>query len=478
MNAIRAAVALPELLRHVGGHRRQHEQQLFHAFAPSSAVDGGGGPDPVQMVGQLHQRSHGGVELEPVQVVVTLAHRLMQQPGGVADSVFVHVSAGQMLRVPDGDVPHPVKPTGGSVDADIAPGPSLVPRADEHQEAAHRVGAQLADHVVGIHDVAPALAHLLVVFSQDDALVEQPQERFFEIDQPHVMEGLDEEPGIEQVHDGVFSAAGVLVHRQPPFRRLRIHRTIAVVRAQVAHHVPRRVHERVHGVGFPPSRTAAPGARGVDESGVGRQGRFAGGFEFSIFRQQHRQVFRRYGHNLAVGAIDDRDGRPPVPLPGDEPVPQPVRNGPFTPAVSLDVVGDGLDALFVGHSLVPSRVGHETVAQVGFHGFAAIPGDWRYHGPHRQPVLLGEFKVPRVMGRDAHDRSGAVGHQHVVADVYGHPLVVQPVHGVAASEHSGLFLLRGKPVDFRGPAGLLNVLLHLLPASVGSQTFHQGVFRG
>ena len=76
-------------------------------------------------------------------------------------------------------------------------GPPLIPRADEHEEAAHGVRSNLAHHVVGIDYVAPALAHLLVVGAQDHALVEQPQERFVNIQHPHVAQGLDEESAVQ-----------------------------------------------------------------------------------------------------------------------------------------------------------------------------------------------------------------------------------------------------------------------------------------
>merc|ERR1719258_789368 len=45
--------------------------------------------------------------------------------------------------------------------------------AHEHLVQAHRVGAVLVDDVVGVDDVAAALAHLLAVLAQDHALVHE-----------------------------------------------------------------------------------------------------------------------------------------------------------------------------------------------------------------------------------------------------------------------------------------------------------------
>ena len=50
---------------------------------------------------------------------------------------------------------------------------------------------------------------------EDLALVEQPPHRLIDLDDAHVARGLREEARVEQVHDGVLGAAGVLVDGQP-----------------------------------------------------------------------------------------------------------------------------------------------------------------------------------------------------------------------------------------------------------------------
>ncbi len=152
-----------------------------------------------------------------------------------------------------GQVPHVVQPSHDALDAARIPRPALIPRADEHQVRPHRVGAVAVHQVVRVHHVAAALGHLLGVLAQDDALVEQPQHRLVEVHQPQIAHDLGPEAGVEQVHRGVLDAAGVLVHGQPGHGG-RVDGAQVVVGAQVAVLVPRRVHERVHGVRVPPGR--------------------------------------------------------------------------------------------------------------------------------------------------------------------------------------------------------------------------------
>ena len=43
----------------------------------------------------------------------------------------------------------------------------------------------------------------------------QPRKGFFKVQQPHIVQSLREEAGVQQVHSGVFRAAGILVNRHP-----------------------------------------------------------------------------------------------------------------------------------------------------------------------------------------------------------------------------------------------------------------------
>ena len=273
---------------------------------------------------------------------MALAHGLVQKPLCLPHGLFplcARLRCVAAVVQPGGvalqDVPDPVEPPGHAVDSDIAPGAALVPGADEHQETADGIGAQLGDDLVRIDHVAAALAHLLVVFTQDYTLVVQAEERFVEMDQAQVVQGLDEEPGVKEVHDGVLRAAGVLVHGKPAVDHRRVHGASVVAGAQVAHHVPGRVHKGVHGVGLAARRAAALGARRVDEPLVPSQGRLAGGLEFGIARQQHRELVFEHRDHAARTAICDGYGGAPVSLAGYEPVAQTVGHSAAPPAVCV-----------------------------------------------------------------------------------------------------------------------------------------------
>ena len=113
---------------------------------------------------------------------MALADGLMQDAVGGAHGVRINRVRAQFIRVAHCYVPDAVQPSGRPIDAHIAPGTTLVPRADEHQETADCVGPELADEIVRVHHVSPALAHLLMVRAQDYTLVVQPQERLVIVD--------------------------------------------------------------------------------------------------------------------------------------------------------------------------------------------------------------------------------------------------------------------------------------------------------
>ena len=77
--------------------------------------------------------------------------------------------------------------------------------------------------------------------------------------------GVDErsrvEAGVEQVQDGVFDAADVLVDRHEVAGDGGIERPVLRPRVTEAKEVPRRVDEGVHGVGLASRRPTTAGAR-------------------------------------------------------------------------------------------------------------------------------------------------------------------------------------------------------------------------
>jgi hypothetical protein len=110
--------------------------------------------------------------------------------------------------------------------------------------------------------------------------------------------------------------------------------------------------------------------------------------------------------------VDDRDGRPPVPLPGDEPVPEPVGGRGLDLVVVLaDTLAGGgareavVLAAFGQHPLAGERVGGQRVR--------ALDGlDDLLDGKVLFPC---EGVVALVVRGDAHHRA----RPHVVEDVAG-----------------------------------------------------------
>ena len=463
MDAVGAAGAFPQFLGDMRRDGGQHQQEFLDAFPPGGRVNAALGPDFAQVINQFHQGGDGGVELELVQVVMALADGLMQDPQGIPHRRRVGGGILQGLRVALDQSPDPVKPAGHAVNAHIAPGAALVPGANEHQETAHRVGAHHPHHIIRVDHIAPALAHLFVVSPQDDALVKEAQKGLVKIHQPQIPHNLDEKAGIEQVQNGVFRAAGVLIHRQPLLEQLRVKGAVGVAGADVTEQIPGGIDKGIHRVRFPPGRAAAAGASHIAESGVFGQGRLAGRLELGILGQQYRQILFGNRHNAAGGAVDYGDGRSPVALAGNQPIAQAVGSGTAAPAVLFNVIGKGGHPLGIGHPVIGAGVGHKAGPQIGRRRFAAVPFNGGDDGADGQAVLASKGKVPVIVGRHAHNRAGAVGGQHIVGGENGNALAVQAVDGVGTQGNAGLFLVGGQALDFRSAAGLADIFLDRRP---------------
>ena len=104
------------------------------------------------------------------------------------------------------------------------------------------------------------------------ALVQKAHERLVEVQHTQIAQGLNEEAGVEQVHDRVFDAAGVLVNGVPQIQHVGVEGAVLEVRAGVAQEVPGGINEGVHRVGLAFSERSAVGTGRVDEVLVDRQG--------------------------------------------------------------------------------------------------------------------------------------------------------------------------------------------------------------
>src|SRR6266567_985934 len=113
--------------------------------------------------------------------------------------------------------PNLTKETINALDAFRAPRFDHLQRAQEHFIEAKSIGAILGYHVVGIDYVATGLGHLLAVFAEDEALVDEFEKRLRRADVAEVEEQFVPEPGVEQVQDGVLGAPDVEINARRGF---------------------------------------------------------------------------------------------------------------------------------------------------------------------------------------------------------------------------------------------------------------------
>src|SRR5690606_8953614 len=91
----------------------------------------------------------------------------------------------------------------------------------------------------------------------------------------------------------------------------------------------------------------------------------AGGVEFDVLGQAHRQVFARHGHDAAGVAMDHRDRAAPIALAGNTPVAQAVIDLADALRLALDQAGFEVfgDGRFGGVDVEP-------VEETGIEGYA------------------------------------------------------------------------------------------------------------
>ncbi len=286
---------------------------------------------------------------------------------------------------------------------------------------------------VDIGGVEPGLAAVVglpvVGLVEHHALREQVGEGLIEGDQAQVAHDLGPEARIEQMENGMLNAPDVLVHRHPVGHAF-IDHGLAGIRAAVAHVVPTRVDEGVHGVGLAPRLGPACGAGHLEEGLAGLQG-VAAAIRHKVIWQHHGQVCLGHWYLAAVGAVNDGNGCAPVALTRDAPVTQ--SDGGFglsQPFVS-EQLGHGLHSSGMVEPIEWAR-GHAGHAL--FVGIPLLPGGLgkRLPGllndlPNGQSVFFGKGEVALIVGGHAHDGTIPIAHEHIVAHPDGHGLAGEGV---------------------------------------------------
>ena len=144
----------------------------------------------------------------------------------------------------------------------------------------------------------------------------------------------------------------------------------ASVRPRVAEpqEVPRRVDERVHGVGLAVAGPPHAGHVVWRNAARGGQRRLPGGQELDVVGREDGELVRGHRHDAVVGAVDDGDRAAPEALAGHQPVAEAVVDGAHADAPFLEP----LDGPLLGHrdveAVEPVAVDLATGAGVGTAG--------------------------------------------------------------------------------------------------------------
>src|SRR5579884_681821 len=453
---------MPQLLGDVRGHR---SQQLHHRFQHAT-VDGRARNRLVLLfqhdVVGFHQRGQSCVEAELAQVFRDALDGLVAQ--ALDSPTLRRLLATDAARDPAiGDqAPEAVQETPDALQVFRDKRAALIEWPDEHHVQADGIGPVLLDVLVGRFDVAARLGHLLPVGAQHHALMIQAFERLVEVQVAHIAQRLDEEARVQQVHHGMFRAADVLIDGQPARYLLHAPCLLIVVCVGVAQEVPGRTDEGVHRIGLACGRTAADGAGRVQKLRLVAQRRLPGGLELHVLRQPDGQLLLRYGNGAMLRAVDDGDGRAPVPLAADQPVTQAIGDHKLADALLLQVARDLRDGLLAGRAAEGAGIDHRPLRDTRLRPCFRVARLLTF-GPDDlddgNAELARKLEVALVVGGNAHDRARAVAHQHVVGDPDGNLLAADRVGDVAAGEDARLLLLRTHALDLGHAPRLLHVSL-------------------
>src|SRR5439155_24063278 len=114
------------------------------------------------------------------------------------------------------------------------------------------------------------------------------------------------------------------------------------------------------------------------------------------------------GPNAVHLAVAVRDRTSPMTLPRDEPVAQPVLDGPAALALGLERLHDSLAARLRVQAVVLAAVDHRAGTHVRLAKLTLRACRWGDHLAERQSVWQCRSEVPPVVRRHCHDRAGAV----------------------------------------------------------------------
>ena len=119
--------------------------------------------------------------------------------------------------------------------------------------------------------------------------------------------------------------------------------------------------------------------------------------------------------------MNHRNRRAPIALAGDAPILDAIRDGGFAEALTPSTLIHAPARFGAGDARIFSGSLHDAVIGKRRFGIGVqLAVDRADHGHDRQAIGLAEIEIALVMRGHGHDRSGAVVHQHKVADPDGH----------------------------------------------------------
>src|SRR5262245_10159127 len=158
-------------------------------------------------------------------------------------------------------------------------------------------------------------------------------------------------------------------------------------------------------------------------------------------RKLDGKVLLRHRYRTAFLTIDDGDRRPPIALPGDAPVMEPVLHPRSGEAAFGEPRNDLPGRITTGHAIEGARVHQRPVFGHAWQRFPRCLDNLA----NRELELRRELEVPLVVCRHGHDRAGAVLHENVIGDPDWDRLARGRIAGVGSDEHPRLCLIADAP---------------------------------
>ena len=320
--------------------------------------------------------------------------------------------------------PYPGKKPERTFNALVTPVEVLFRRRREQAKEPHSVRPICLNHLIRVYHVALRFAHFEAVF-YDHSLCEKVHERLIDFKIPHVAKGFHKKSRIEQMQDGVFNSADVLVNGHPVASPFPVEGSLVEVGAGVSGEVPGGFHEGVHGIRLAPRIAPAFRACGRVERLVDGQGGAAVFQELDIERKHNGQVLLGDRHDTALLTVNDQEWARPSSAAAKCPnrgagTERSVLQALFLPGTRLSRCGRLAESIPVNspESTKTPSSSNACVRSFGQRDFLCLSTFYDYLD--RQAVFFRKLEVALVVRRDRHDRACAVGHDNKVRHVNRH----------------------------------------------------------